>query len=63
MPDTPAATPRARVRVPLRFPDGYAVDAELVTFHGLVDGQEHVAVVLGEPAPGVTPWSGCTPSA
>ncbi|MEU5275828.1 GTP cyclohydrolase II [Streptomyces asoensis] len=55
MPDTPAATPRARVRVPLRFPDGYSVDAELVTFHGLADGQEHVAVVLGEPAPGATP--------
>ncbi|WP_327183847.1 GTP cyclohydrolase II [Streptomyces sp. NBC_01334] len=55
MPDTPAATPRARVRVPLRFPDGYSVDAELVTFHGLVDGQEHVAVVLGERAPGATP--------
>ncbi|MFF3942832.1 GTP cyclohydrolase II [Streptomyces phaeofaciens] len=49
MPDTPAATQRARVRVPLRFQDGYSVDAELVTFHGLTDGQEHVAVVLGEP--------------
>ncbi|MEV1062686.1 GTP cyclohydrolase II [Streptomyces sp. NPDC050263] len=56
MPDTPAAaTPRARVRVPLRFHDGYSVDAELVTFHGLADSQEHVAVVLGEPAPGATP--------
>ncbi|CAM5631291.1 GTP cyclohydrolase II [Streptomyces aurantiogriseus] len=51
MPDTPAATPRARVRVPLRFADGYSVDAELVTFHGLTDGQEHVAVVLGDPGP------------
>ncbi|MGW2492706.1 GTP cyclohydrolase II [Streptomyces sp. NPDC001606] len=51
MSDFPAATPRARVRVPLRFHDGYAVDAELVTFHGLTDGQEHVAVVLGEPGP------------
>ncbi|MFF7447779.1 MULTISPECIES: GTP cyclohydrolase II RibA [unclassified Streptomyces] len=49
--DLPAATPRSRVRVPLRFGDGYSVDAELVTFHGLVDGQEHVAVVLGEPGP------------
>ncbi|MFD5266962.1 GTP cyclohydrolase II [Streptomyces sp. NPDC058335] len=49
--DTPAATQRARVRVPLRFHDGYSVDAELVTFHGLADGQEHVAVVLGEPGP------------
>ncbi|MEV0224621.1 GTP cyclohydrolase II [Streptomyces sp. NPDC050704] len=50
MPDYPAATPRARVRVPLRFHDGYSVDAELVTFHGLTDGQEHVAVVLGTPS-------------
>jgi len=55
MPDFPAATPRSRVRVPLRFQDGYGVDAELVTFHGLADGQEHVAVVLGDPAPGATP--------
>ncbi|EKX64767.1 GTP cyclohydrolase II [Streptomyces ipomoeae] len=55
MPDFPAATPRARVRVPLRFHDGYGVDAELVTFHGLVDGQEHVAIVLGDPAPGAAP--------
>ncbi|MFI8235290.1 GTP cyclohydrolase II [Streptomyces sp. NPDC085900] len=55
MPDFPAATPRSRVRVPLRFDDGYSVDAELVTFHGLADGQEHVAVVLGDPAPGTLP--------
>ncbi|GGS59729.1 MULTISPECIES: GTP cyclohydrolase II [Streptomyces] len=51
MPDFPAATPRARVRVPLRFADGYAADAELVTFHGLTDGQEHLALVLGDPGP------------
>ncbi|XUL89767.1 GTP cyclohydrolase II [Streptomyces galilaeus] len=55
MPDFPAATPRARVRVPLRFHDGYSVDTELVTFHGLTDGLEHLAVVLGDPAPGTTP--------
>ncbi|MFD8307150.1 GTP cyclohydrolase II [Streptomyces sp. NPDC059690] len=55
MPDFPAATPRSRVRVPLRFDDGYSVDAELVTFHGLADGQEHLAVVLGDPAPGTVP--------
>ncbi|MCI3274502.1 GTP cyclohydrolase II [Streptomyces cylindrosporus] len=55
MPDFPAATQRSRVRVPLHFQDGYSVDAELVTFHGLTDGQEHVAVVLGDPAPGTTP--------
>jgi GTP cyclohydrolase II len=53
MPNFPAATQRARVRVPLRFHDGYSVDAELVTFHGLADGQEHVAVVLGDPGPEV----------
>ncbi|MEV7387465.1 MULTISPECIES: GTP cyclohydrolase II [unclassified Streptomyces] len=55
MTDYPAATQRARVRVPLRFNDGYSVNAELVTFHGLTDGQEHVAVVLGDPAPGTLP--------
>ncbi|MFF7101033.1 GTP cyclohydrolase II [Streptomyces nigra] len=56
MPDSlAAATQRARVRVPLRFPDGYTADAELVTFHGLADGIEHVAVVLGTPEPGTTP--------
>ncbi|MBD0842353.1 MULTISPECIES: GTP cyclohydrolase II [unclassified Streptomyces] len=56
MTDFPAATQRSRVRVPLRFGDGYRVDAELVTFHGLTDGQEHVAVVLGDPgAAGTVP--------
>ncbi|MEU5887601.1 GTP cyclohydrolase II [Streptomyces sp. NPDC047461] len=55
MTDIPAATQRSRVRVPLRFGDGYSVDSELVTFHGLADGQEHVAVVLGDPAPGSVP--------
>ncbi|MFJ5212249.1 GTP cyclohydrolase II [Streptomyces nigra] len=56
MPDSlAAATQRARVRVPLRFPDGYTADAELVTFHGLADGLEHVAVVLGTPEPGTAP--------
>ncbi|KIE27728.1 GTP cyclohydrolase [Streptomyces sp. MUSC 125] len=51
MPDIPATTPRARVRVPLRFHDGYSADAELVTFHGLTDGREHIAIVLGDPGP------------
>ncbi|MEU5323934.1 GTP cyclohydrolase II [Streptomyces sp. NPDC021056] len=55
MTDIPAATQRSRVRVPLRFGDGYSVDSELVTFHGLADGREHVAVVLGDPAPGSVP--------
>jgi len=51
MRDFPTATVRTRVPVPLRFGDGYSIDAELVTFHGLADGQEHLAVVLGEPGP------------
>ncbi|MFE6283039.1 GTP cyclohydrolase II [Streptomyces sp. NPDC057877] len=51
MSPAPSASPRARVRVPLRFPDGFSVDAELVTFHGLADGLEHLAVVLGDPGP------------
>jgi GTP cyclohydrolase II len=44
----PAATVRTRVRIPLRFADGYSVTAEAVTFHGLVDGAEHIAFVLGD---------------
>ena len=43
------ATVRTRVRIPLRFADGYSVTAEVVTFHGLVDGAEHLALVIGEP--------------
>ncbi|BAJ32228.1 MULTISPECIES: GTP cyclohydrolase II [Kitasatospora] len=46
----PEATVRTRVRVPLHFGDGYSVDSELVTFHGLADGLEHLAVVLGNPS-------------
>src|SRR3954454_20386175 len=59
----PQARERARVHIPLRFADGYAVTAEAVTFHGLVDGQEHVALVFGEPStwdvPLVRLHSGC----
>jgi GTP cyclohydrolase II len=46
---------RTRVRVPLRFGDGYRTESELVTFEGLVDGREHVAVALGTLAPGQIP--------
>lgn len=44
----PAAEVRTRVVVPLRFPDGYATTADVVTFHGLVDGQEHLLLGLGD---------------
>lgn len=43
----PTTTVRTRVQVPLRFPDGFDVTAEVVTFHGLVDGHEHLALSLG----------------
>lgn len=49
MPDFPIAKVRTSVTVPLRFTDGYSVDAKLVTFEGLADGLEHLAVVLGDP--------------
>ena len=42
------AAVRTRVAVPLRFPDGYATAGEVVTFTGLADGREHLAVGLGD---------------
>jgi GTP cyclohydrolase II len=46
-PTLPAATVRTQVVVPLRFPDGWSTRARVVTFDGLVDGLEHVALGLG----------------
>ncbi|BEL09237.1 GTP cyclohydrolase II [Actinoplanes sichuanensis] len=39
---------RTRVTVPLEFPDGYRTTAEVVTFTGLSDGKEHLALALGD---------------
>jgi GTP cyclohydrolase II len=39
----------------LSFADGYSVTAEAVTFRGLDDGAEHLALVLGEPRTGELP--------
>ena len=47
----PAATVRTRVTVPLRFADGFATTGRIVTFDGLVDGREHVAIGLGAGEP------------
>jgi GTP cyclohydrolase II len=44
----PAATIRTRVELPLRFADGYAADARVFTFDGLVDEREHLAFALGD---------------
>src|SRR3954452_14449972 len=39
---------RTQVTVPLRFPDGYTTTAEVITFTGLADGKEHLALALGD---------------
>lgn len=43
------ATVRSRLEVPLRLADGFEARSRVVTFDGLADGREHVAVALGEP--------------
>src|SRR4051795_6194869 len=50
VPDTvsaPAAV-RRTVTVPLRFGDGYSATAQVMTFDGLSDGKEHLALGLGD---------------
>ncbi|WP_082105335.1 GTP cyclohydrolase II [Demequina subtropica] len=46
--DPPAATVRTAVTVPLRFADGFATTGRVMTFAGLVDGKEHLAIALGD---------------
>ena len=41
--------------MPLRFADGYATTARVLTFDGLVDGREHLALGLGDGADTVCP--------
>jgi GTP cyclohydrolase II len=41
---------RQRIRIPLRLADGYSTTATAVTFTGLADAQQHVALELGRPA-------------
>ncbi len=44
----PTATIRTQVDLPLRFADGYATDARVFSFDGLVDDGEHLAFALGD---------------
>jgi len=37
--------------MPLRFADGYTTSARVLTFDGLVDGREHLAIGLGARLP------------
>lgn len=48
-PEPGPATVRSRVRIPLSFPDGFRVETEVFTFHGLADGAEHIALAIGDP--------------
>jgi GTP cyclohydrolase II len=59
--DLPQATIRARVDLPLTLVDGSVAVAEVITFDGLVDGREHLAVGLGcrGPSPLVRVHSEC----
>ena len=54
---------RSRVTVPLKFADGYHTTAEVITFDGLADGKEHLAIALGDAfgaeVPLVRPHSEC----
>jgi GTP cyclohydrolase II len=54
---------RTKVRVPMRFPDGWGTTADVFTFTGLVDGKEHLALGVGDYAnadvPLVRPHSEC----
>jgi GTP cyclohydrolase II len=43
-----AAWVRSQVSVPLGFPDGFTVAADVLTFDGLADGKEHLMLALGE---------------
>ena len=47
MPELPNASIRRQVIVPLRFVDGYSTRARVLTFDGLIDGLEHLALGLG----------------
>jgi GTP cyclohydrolase II len=40
---------RARVRVPLTLDGGLYDGATMVTFHGICDGREHLAILFGDP--------------
>jgi GTP cyclohydrolase II len=44
----PTAVVRTEVMVPLGFPDGFDTAARVLTFDGLVDGREHLALALGD---------------
>jgi len=53
------ATIRTEVMVPLQFSDGFTTTARVLTFDGLVDGREHLAVGLGDRTGRLAPADRC----
>jgi GTP cyclohydrolase II len=53
-PITPA-TVRGQVPLPMRLEDGSLTEATALSFDGLYDGREHVAIALGDRADGFAP--------
>jgi GTP cyclohydrolase II len=47
-----SATIRTELSLPMRFPDGWSTTARVVSFDGLADGREHLALRLGPREPG-----------
>ena len=56
-----AAAIRRRIRIPLRLADGYSTTATAVTFTGLADAHQHVALEFGRPAAPGRPAPGHLP--
>lgn len=50
-----SARVRRRIRIPLQFADGYSTTATAISFVGLVDRQEHLALELGPSVGGQVP--------
>lgn len=46
---------RTKVRVPIRFHDGWSTVVDVFTFTGLVDGKEHLALGVGDYGHAATP--------
>jgi GTP cyclohydrolase II len=46
--ESTTASIRTAVTVPLRFADGYSATGHVMTFRGLLDGKEHLAIGLGD---------------
>ncbi len=54
----PTASIRTEVQLPLRFADGFQTVARVLTFDGLADGREHLALGLGKASPASRRWTG-----